>query len=190
MTAEDLDRPIAHLICGKVGSGKTTYATRLAAEARTTVHSIDAWMATLYGSDVPSSGKGGLIDFAWYAERVDRCETMIWQLCRQQIAQGHSVVLDLGFLRRARRQKFVEWAATEGIEAQVHLLEVDVAIRRQRVGERNRHRTETFSFAVTNEMFDFAETLFEPLDATEPHRLVVDNQVRPSPSEDTKSACS
>ena len=176
MSARSFDKPVAYLICGKVGSGKTTYATRLAAEAQAPVYSIDAWMATLYGADIPSPGKSGPIDFAWYAERVDRCESMIWQLCRQQIAQRRSVVLDLGFLRRARRQKFVEWAAAEGAEAQVHLLEVDVALRRQRVAERNQRRAETFSFAVTDEMFDFAETLFEPLDATEAHVLVVANQ--------------
>lgn len=179
MSARSFDKPVAYLICGKVGSGKTTYATRLAAEAQAPVYSIDAWMATLYGADIPSSGKSGPIDFAWYAERVDRCEALIWQLCRQQIAQHRSVVLDLGFLRGARRKKFVEWATAAGAEPQVHLLEVDIAVRRERVAQRNRQRAETFSFAVTDEMFDFAETLFEPLDAAETHLLVVAN---PEPS--------
>jgi hypothetical protein len=54
----------------------------------------------------------------------------------------------------------------------VHLLEVDVSTRRERVTARNRLRAGTFSFAVTDEMFDFAETLFEPLAAAEMHRVV------------------
>lgn len=181
MIGKTLDRPVAYLICGKVGSGKTTYATRLAAETQAPVFSIDAWMAALFGADTPASGVGRPIDFAWYAERVDRCEAMIWELCKQQIAQHRSVVLDLGFLRMARRRKFVEWATTAGADVQVHLLEVDVATRRDRVSARNRHRAETFSFAVTDEMFDFAETLFEPLAATESHRVVVlDHDVSPA----------
>jgi len=172
MTENDLDRPIAYLICGKVGSGKTTYAIRLATEMQAPVYSIDTWMATLYGPDIPAPGKDPPIDFAWYADRVDRCEAMIWELCRQQIAQRRSVVLDLGFLRRARRQKFIGWASAESAQTQVHLLDVDMSIRRHRVAERNRQRAETFSFAVTDAMFDFAETLFEPLDDTEMHRVV------------------
>ncbi|WP_213950119.1 ATP-binding protein [Luteibacter sp. dw_328] len=177
---KDLDRPIAYLICGKVGSGKTTYATRLATERQAPIFSIDAWMVTLFGADTPSSGAGGPIDFAWYAERVDRCEAMIWELCKQQIAQHRNVVLDLGFLRVARRQRFVEWAAAAGAEVQVHLLEVDITTRRERVAARNRLRAGTFSFAVTDEMFDFAETLFEPLAATEIHRVVLDHDVSPA----------
>jgi predicted kinase len=174
---KDLDRPVAYLICGKVGSGKTTYATRLAAQTQAPVFSIDAWMATLFVADTPASGMGRPIDFAWYAERVDRCEAMIWELCKQQVAQHRSVVLDLGFLRMARRKKFVEWAAAAGADAQLHLLEVDITTRRERVAARNRLRTGTFSFAVTDEMFDFAETLFEPLDATEMHQVVPPVQV-------------
>jgi predicted kinase len=172
MSRTGRDRPVAYLICGKVGSGKTTYATGLATEVQAAVYSIDVWMATLYGADTPKTGKGRPIDFAWYAERVDRCETMIWELCRQQLTQHRSVVLDLGFLRRARRQKFIDLASAEGAETQVHLLEVDVATRRERVAIRNRHRAGTFSFAVTDEMFDFAEAMFEPLDAAEMHQVI------------------
>lgn len=172
MSRTGRDRPAAYLICGKVGSGKTTYATRLATEVQAAVYSIDVWMATLYGADTPKTGKGGPIDFAWYAERVDRCEAMIWELCKQQIAQHRNVVLDLGFLRVARRQKFVEWAAAAGADVQVHLLEVDITTRRERVAARNRLRAGTYSFAVTDEMFDFAEAMFEPLDAEEIHQVI------------------
>jgi predicted kinase len=175
MTVNSFDSPIAYLICGKVGSGKTTYAAQLAAETQSTVFSIDAWMANLFGADIPVSGNGRPIDFAWYAERVDRCETMIWELCKQQLAQRRSVVLDLGFLRHARRQKFVRWANDIGAEAKILFLDADQSIRRERVASRNRHRAETFSFAVTDEMFDFAETLFEPLNAAELHVASVAN---------------
>jgi predicted kinase len=173
MTGTDLGTPVAYMISGKVGSGKTTYAMRLAENTRAPVFSIDAWMAALFSADIPASGKGIPIDFAWYAERVDRCEVMIWELCKQQIMQGRSVVLDLGFLRRARRKKFIDWAAAVGADIQVHFLDVDVEIRRERVAARNRHRAGTFSFAVTDEMFDFAETLFEPLDASEMDQVTV-----------------
>jgi predicted kinase len=173
MTRTDLGAPVAYLICGKVGSGKTTYATHLAAKTGATVFSIDAWMATLFVADIPASGKDAPIDFAWYAERVDRCEVMIWELCKQQIMQGRSVVLDLGFLRRGRRKRLIDWATVAGTNVEIHLLDVDVAIRRERVIARNRQRSATFSFAVTEEMFDFAETLFEPLDAAEMDRVAV-----------------
>lgn len=143
---KDLDRPIAYLICGKVGSGKTTYATRLATERQAPIFSIDAWMVTLFGADTPSSGAGGPIDFAWYAERVDRCEAMIWELCKQQIAQHRNVVLDLGFSvwldgrgsssgqpRQVPRCSFISWRSISPPVANAWPQEIGFARERSRL---------------------------------------------------------
>jgi predicted kinase len=153
--------PQLHLICGPVAAGKSTYASRLANETGAIVLSMDEWMSELFVPDVSVQTTVSNLDLAWFAERVDRCERAMWQLGRKLLANRIPVVLDWGFLRRERRLKAFAVANSLGQLAQLHYLTADLATRRQRVLERNQRRDENYAFAVTPDMFAFAEHLFE-----------------------------
>ncbi|MBG53538.1 MAG: hypothetical protein CML99_14130 [Rhodobiaceae bacterium] len=146
-----------NLICGSTGAGKTTYAQTLASERSAIRFSIDEWMSELFWPDQQVGA-----DYRWAIERVERCERQIWAVSREVLARGGSVVLDLGFTTREQRGRFRVWADEAGAETIIHYLAVDEATRRARVHQRNAEKGETFAFEVTDEMFDFMETIFEP----------------------------
>lgn len=147
--------------------GKSTYAAKLAVAAGAFTFSMDQWMQGLFGADIPKSDGITGVDFAWFAERVDRCEAQIWQVARQVLSRGDDVIFDWGFIRRARRDKAAEVAASGGYATQWHVVDAPCGTRRGRVTLRNEQGGETYAFAVTPAMFDFAEQLFESPDQAE-----------------------
>ena len=146
-----------HLICGQTGAGKTTYAIQLADRLKGQRFSLDDWMATLFAPDCPQP-----IHYDWMIERVGRCEAQIASLAVAAARQGIASVLDLGFSAAAQRARFVAIARAAAIPVALHHLDVPAEIRWPRVAGRNAERGETFAIAVSREMFDFMEGLWEP----------------------------
>ncbi len=149
-----------HLICGPIGAGKTTYAQQLATTLQGVVFSIDEWMATLFHADIGRDTTVQNMNPAWFAERVDRCEAMIFDTSAKLLAVGGVAILDLGLLRRARRDKARAFAASHALSAQLHFITADVEVRRQRVLARNQAGS-AGKVVVSPEMFGFAEHIFE-----------------------------
>lgn len=152
-------KPLVHLIAGSTGAGKTTFAMALAERIGGVRFSIDEWMAALFWMDSPQP-----LQAEWSLERVRRCTGMIWQVAAQSAARGVPVVLDLGFTTRASRADIAARAAAAGLSAQLHLCDVPAEERWRRVAARNAGdgATRQLDFAVTREMFDFVESLWEP----------------------------
>jgi predicted kinase len=144
-----------HMICGPVGSGKTTYGRALATELRGAFFCLDEWMATLFTMDAPTPPT-----LDWMMPRVLRCEQQIWSVARQLLALGVDVILELGFFTREQRARVRELAA--GQDVVVHLLDVPQDVRRERVRARNRG-SETFTIEVDDATFDWAERYYEDL---------------------------
>ena len=142
-----------YLITGGTGAGKTSYALQLAAEQGAIRFSIDDWMTRLFWMDSPKP-----ISFEWAMERIGRAEAQIWETAQQILAQGLSVILDLGFTKAAHRQKFLDLAKEADVEAALHWVDVPAKERWRRVQLRNAEKGETFAMEVPREMFDFMES--------------------------------
>jgi predicted kinase len=146
-----------HLICGSTGAGKTGYALELAAHLCGVRFSIDEWMSALFWMDSPQP-----LQAEWSLERVDRCAEQIWRTVEQVAHVGVASILDLGFSTADSRAQIYDRARDAGLSAQVHLLDVPIEDRWRRVEMRNAEEAGQLPFAVTREMFDFVETLWEP----------------------------
>jgi predicted kinase len=159
-----MTRYLIHLVCGSTGAGKTTYAKRLGEEVQAVLFSIDQWMTALFWLDSPSP-----IEASWSMERVSRCMDQIWTVALQVAARGTPCILDLGFTRLRERRRFTELARAAGFTVQLHVLDVPPEERWRRVQSRNTEKGEThqLQFAVTRDMFDFVESMWEPPDETE-----------------------
>lgn len=144
------------LISGLVGAGKSTYARRLAKDESAIRFSIDEWMIGLFKADFPKQ-----LDFEWSMERIYKIEEQVWSVVEQLIENGTPVILDFGLLQREHRQKFYDWAATNELTIETHVIEADKDIRWQRVLNRNLEKGDTYSLEVNKEMFDFCENLYE-----------------------------
>src|SRR3954464_12864094 len=94
-----------NVIFGPCGAGKTTYAHALAGREGAVPFILDEWGARLFGPDVQ-----GPLDFGWMLERLGRCHALIWSTATAVLAAGTSVVLDVGAMRRADRDRIREIA--------------------------------------------------------------------------------
>ena len=146
------------LICGNTAAGKSTYSMELAKKYKAIPLSIDPWMQTLYGDDyIPQEH-----NFEWLIERTERCKAQMRQIAELLISQGINVIFDFGFGDMESRKYYREWALSQGAEVSLHFLDVPVEERRKRVHKRNKETDATFAFEVTDEMFDYVESMFVP----------------------------
>jgi predicted kinase len=151
-----------HVIFGPIGAGKTTYAHALARREGAVPFVLDEWGAGLFGPDVD-----GPLDFGWMLERLRRCQALIWSTATAVLAVGTSVVLDIGAMRRADRDRIRQIAGGAGHRLQWHFVDAPEEVRRVRVAGRNVTKGETFVREVSPEMFDLIEGLYEAPAAAE-----------------------
>ena len=152
-----------NVIFGPCGAGKTTYAHDLARREGAVPFVLDEWGARLFGPDVR-----GPIDPAWMLERLGRCNALIWSTATAVLAAGSSVILDLGLMRRADRERMRQRAEAAGLSVRWHFVDAPLAVRRARIASRNAAKGETFVMEVSPEMFEFLEGIYE---APEPAEL-------------------
>jgi predicted kinase len=145
-----------HLIFGPCGAGKTTYAHALARRENAVPFVLDEWGVRLFGPDVQ-----GPLDFGFMLERLTRCNALIWSTATAVLGAGTSVVLDLGLMRRADRERVRKNAQEAGLSMQWHFVDAPQDVRRARVAGRNETKGETFVREVPPEMFDMLEAIYE-----------------------------
>lgn len=111
------------LLCGLPGSGKSTMARRLAAEAGVVRLCPDEWMADLAVD---------LFDEA-FRERLER---RFRALAGELAASGVRVVLEFGFWARAERDEMRRLGAALGVPVELHHLDVPVPVLLRRLAAR------------------------------------------------------
>jgi predicted kinase len=146
-----------NVIFGPCGAGKTTYAHAFARREKATAFVLDDWMARLFGPDMPEP-----LQYDWMIERVGRCEGQIWATAAGVLATGTSVILDIGLMRKADRDRVREIAEATGLRLQFHFVDAPQEVRRARVLDRNVVRGESFAIEVTPDLFEFIEGVYEP----------------------------
>ncbi|GAA1434010.1 ATP-binding protein [Streptomyces thermospinosisporus] len=138
--------PLAVLLAGLTGSGKTTVAQALAARGFTRL-SVDEEVHRLhgrYGVDYPEHT---------YFERERPVIAAIRQRFLKEIEAGNDVVLDHGLWRRTERDAWRQAAREAGGHPQVVYLPADRTELLRRLAERNQ-REDANALTVTPEALD------------------------------------
>lgn len=155
--------PTLHLLCGKIGSGKTTLARQLAAQPATLLISEDHWNSTLWADELKT-----IEDYGRLSARLRAAMTPhIVAILKQDL----SVVLD--FAANTVKQRV--WARSVIEAAQVphelHVLDVPDAVCLQRLRQRN--VSGTHEFHVTDAEFKQFTSHFVPPSPDEGFNVVV-----------------
>jgi hypothetical protein len=144
--------PLAFLLHGYLGVGKTTLARRLEAEHAAIRFTHDEWMRALYGKDPPEAF------FADYAGRVSGLIEVTWTRC---LELGLNVVLDFGFWSRSERDRTRALVARHGGECRLYRLTCPDEIARRRIEARNEDVDTSLFIAPAT--YDALKARFAPL---------------------------
>jgi len=154
--------PSIHLIEGPVGAGKSTYAQKLSRQHEAAHLDLDEWMVTLFSPDRPDT------DFMlWYNTCKGRCIEQIWLVSNAMLDVGQSVVLELGLVTLADREDFYRRVDVADVDLHVVVLDVPKEERYRRVQKRNAEASGTFKMAVSDEIFEMANSAWQPPGDTE-----------------------
>ena len=121
--------PTLHLVCGKIGAGKSTLCRQLARAPGTVLISKDAWLAGLYPAQIRS--------IADYLQRADQLRTVLTPHLQALLRAGVSVVLDFPFNTAATRAWAREVFEAVAAAHALHFLDVDDAVCKARLRARN-----------------------------------------------------
>jgi predicted kinase len=137
-------KPIVYLLCGFIGSGKTTFAKKL--EERTGAVRItkDEWLIRLIGNDPTIDG---------YADYDSRMCGLSRDVAFQLAAKGIDVILDEGFWEKELRDEMRRRTEDIGAQAVLYFLDTPIETIRDRVAQRNMNLAND-SFEISMDLLD------------------------------------
>jgi len=115
------------LICGKICSGKTTYAKNIAKNIDAIILSADELMLSLFGQHLGEK----------HDEIAEKTENYLYKKSVELISNGLNVILDWGFWTKEKRLFATEYYTRMGIKAEWHYIEIDDTTWKKYLEKRN-----------------------------------------------------
>lgn len=147
-----------HFISGKLASGKTTLAKRLAEEFNAMLFSEDVWLSELFPRQI--------VTFTDYLERSARFRSAIGPHVRNLLRNGVSVVFDFAGNAPKKRAWVKALCEAENVIAVLHYVKASDELCKRRLQQRNRARPEG-SQPTTDEEFEEITKYFVPPEPSE-----------------------
>lgn len=138
-------QPIAYVICGYIGAGKTTFARKLEKETGVIRITKDEWVIRIFGNHITSDE-----NFEEYDQKITELAT---DIALKILKAGHDVIIDEGFWNRAHRDQIKEKVISVGAKPILYYVECPVEKMRERVTNRSNAPPKD-SFEISGEMFD------------------------------------
>ena len=141
------------IVCGKLCSGKSTYANRIRQTHKAVILSIDEIMLSLFGQDA-----GEKHDYY-----VEKTKDYLYAKSIEIVESGINVVLDWGFWTRKEREYAREFYSSRSIDYEFYFLDVDLAEWSRRIQERNQNvlNHESDAYYVDEGLAEKFESIFE-----------------------------
>ena len=115
------------LLCGKICSGKTTYAKRLAVAKKAVLLSVDEITLALFGQHIGEK----------HDEMVEKTEIYLFKKAVEIVAAGIDVIFDWGFWTNEERQYATQYYMDKKIPIEWHYIDVCDDVWRQNLNKRN-----------------------------------------------------
>lgn len=141
-----------HLVCGKIASGKSTMAAKLASEPGRVLISQDQWLSRLYPEELRT-----ISDMIKYSARLRHA---MGGHVSDLLRSGLSVVLDFPANRVDWRRWMLDVAEEAGAPHILHYLEMPDDICRTRL--RGRNADGKHEYVVSDSEFEIIAARFQP----------------------------
>ena len=153
-----------YAVAGQMGSGKTTWARRLANEKNALFFSTDQWIANL-GVPIGSHEV--------YAKYYTGIRDRIFEVAQQALNLGIPVVFDFGVNQPKGRAGLKKFADSVGATVEIYHVSVPIQLCRERVKERNTNKPkDIYSFQFSDDDFDIISKNYEPPKSDEGLKIV------------------
>lgn len=115
------------MLCGKICSGKSTYAKKISKEHKAVILSVDEITLALLGRD-----GGDKLD-----EYVEKLEAYLFDKSVEIVGTGINVVLDWGLWKRSEREYAKKFYSSRGIDCELYYIEITDEEWDKRIEKRN-----------------------------------------------------
>ena len=146
-------QPIAYVICGFIGAGKTTFARKLEKETKAIRITKDEWIIKIFGNKITSDK-----NFERYDKNITELAT---DIAFEILKSGGDVILDEGFWVKSQRDDIKKKILNIGAKPILYYVECPVEKMRERVIDRSK-TPPLDSFEINEEMFDKYLKYWEP----------------------------
>lgn len=145
-------QPIAHIIIGFIGSGKTTFARKLEKETGSIRFTKDEWMVRIFGNTPPKDK---------FEEYDNKMAALATDMALQCLKAGVDVIIDEGFWVKEQRDEINEKVKKAGAIPKLYYLEVPLDVMKARTLKRSENPPAD-SFTIDEESFDNYWKFFQP----------------------------
>lgn len=143
-----------YMTCGKVCSGKSTYAKMLRDTHRAVILSIDEIMLALFGQDAGEQ----------HDQYVASIKAYLLDKSLEILQTGINVVLDWGFWTAQERQSARQFYESRAIKCEFHYIDIENAEWHRRIEARNREvlSGNSDAYYIDDGLATKFEAIFEP----------------------------
>lgn len=155
------------MLCGRIGSGKTTYAKMLQREKKMVVLSCDDFVLAIND------------DLSKRHEIQEKVSVQLFDLAKQIWRSGVSVILDFGFWYKEQRKNIKREFEIEGIKVELHYCKCDIDQTNFRITKRNNKilQNEAKGYIIDLKLKEELDDKFDEPDEDEVDVLVEDMEI-------------
>ena len=146
-------QPIAYVICGFIGAGKTTFARKLEKETGAIRVTKDEWIIKIFGNKITSDKNFEVFD----KNITELARDIAFKILRA----GKDVIIDEGFWVKSQRDDIKKKIINVGAKPIFYYVECSINKMKERVIDRSKNPP-TDSFEINEEMFDKYLKYWEP----------------------------
>jgi predicted kinase len=146
-------KPIAYIICGFIGAGKTTFARKLEKETGAIRITKDEWIVKIFGNQITSDKN--------FAEFDQNTTKLAKDIAFKILRAGKDVIMDEGFWTKSQRNELKERIIKAGAKWVLYYVQADMCEMRMRVTNRSQNPGKD-SFEISEEMFEGYVKDWEP----------------------------
>lgn len=155
-------KPVAYIIIGFIGSGKTTFARKLETETGAVRFTKDEWMVRVFGNTPPKDK---------FEEYDNKMTSLARDMAIKCLKAGISVIIDEGFWEKEQRDEISEKVKSAGAIPKLYYLEVPFEIMKARTLKRTENPP-VDSFTIDEEAFNYYWKFFQPPSKNEEFTLI------------------
>jgi len=147
------------LICGKIASGKSVYAQRIAQQEKAVLLSVDELVLSVLGGDLGEK----------HDEITRRVQAYLFNKSLEIVRAGTNVLLDWGFWTRERRAEARAFYLENSVACEFHYIDVQDAVWHRNIEIRNQAVLDgkADAYFVDEGLMKKLESLFEAPDSEE-----------------------